>query len=66
VPDQSFGGEYLERFAQRGPRNAQLLAKGSFIQKRTRGEFAREYPFADGICDLFMQGMDGNGHGRIA
>jgi hypothetical protein len=53
--DEAFGGEHLERLAQRRARNLQLLAEVAFGNSRPRRNFAFEQHGADLAHHLLMQ-----------
>ena len=58
--DQAFGGQHLERLAQRCARDLEFGAQHPFVQTRTRGKTPFGDPFPQPVGDLFVQRTAGD------
>src|SRR5574343_215690 len=54
--NEALGGEHLEGFAQRCPRNTVLLCKFLFVNPGARGQFMGKYALAQSLGNFLIKG----------
>ena len=64
--DQAFGGENLERFAQRGAGDAVLFGELLLVDPGARRQFVRKDPLSQSFGDFLVErGRCNSGHGGV-